>query len=193
MRIGLISDTHIPEAGPDLWPQAYERLQGCDLILHGGDLHVVDVLDRLERLAPVYSAKGNGDWRDSFRPHMRPGVPDDDQRVKEAHVLTLQGFRIGLTHAFDTPEERPDITPEQQMARVFGQSLDIVVCGDTHVHMARRLDNGLVIVNPGSVMMPRNLMPQLGTLGYLELSPGRIEATILDLATGGPVASLRVP
>ena len=28
MRIGLISDTHIPIAGRDLWPQVYEALRG---------------------------------------------------------------------------------------------------------------------------------------------------------------------
>ena len=38
MRIGLISDTHIPTARPDLWPQVYDALRGVDLIMHGGDL-----------------------------------------------------------------------------------------------------------------------------------------------------------
>ena len=28
MRIGLISDTHIPTAGRDLWPQVYDALRG---------------------------------------------------------------------------------------------------------------------------------------------------------------------
>ncbi len=37
MRIGLISDTHIPTAGSDLWPQVYEALRGVDLIMHAGD------------------------------------------------------------------------------------------------------------------------------------------------------------
>ena len=31
MRIGLISDTHIPTASPDLWPQVYDALRGVDL------------------------------------------------------------------------------------------------------------------------------------------------------------------
>ena len=37
MRIGLISDTHIPTAGRDLWPQVYDALRGVDLIMHAGD------------------------------------------------------------------------------------------------------------------------------------------------------------
>ena len=53
MRIGLISDTHIPTAGCDLWPRVYEALRGVDLIMHAGDLHDPIVLDWLEELAPV--------------------------------------------------------------------------------------------------------------------------------------------
>lgn len=33
MRIGLISDTHIPEARPQLWPQVFEAFSGVDYIL----------------------------------------------------------------------------------------------------------------------------------------------------------------
>ena len=41
LRLGLIGDTHYPEAGP-LWDEAYDALRGVDLILHAGDLHVVE-------------------------------------------------------------------------------------------------------------------------------------------------------
>ena len=39
MRIGLISDTHIPTAGRDLWPQVYEALRGVDLIMYAAATH----------------------------------------------------------------------------------------------------------------------------------------------------------
>ena len=32
LRIGLISDTHIPEARDELWPQVFEVFQGVDAI-----------------------------------------------------------------------------------------------------------------------------------------------------------------
>ena len=38
-KIGLISDTHIPEARASLWDQVYTAFQGVDLIIHGGDIH----------------------------------------------------------------------------------------------------------------------------------------------------------
>jgi len=53
MRIGLISDTHIPTATKELWPQIYEAFRGVDLIMHAGDLMVPEVIDWLEEVAPV--------------------------------------------------------------------------------------------------------------------------------------------
>src|SRR3990172_8040368 len=121
MRIGLISDTHIPEAGRDLWPQVYDAFLGInpagpkvDLILHAGDLHVTDVLDWLEERAgvPVLACRGNGD--DGIGG--RPIVPDADPRLKPHQVIEAEGFRIGLTH--DIPV--PYLSLEKVMERYFG-------------------------------------------------------------------------
>jgi Calcineurin-like phosphoesterase superfamily domain len=57
VRIGLISDTHIPVAAKHLWPQVYEAFRGVDLIMHGGDLMVTDVIDWLEEIAPVLAVE----------------------------------------------------------------------------------------------------------------------------------------
>ena len=54
MRIGLISDTHIPEAHPELWPQVFHAFEGVEFILHGGDIHELWVIDQLEKVAPIY-------------------------------------------------------------------------------------------------------------------------------------------
>ena len=54
MRIGLISDTHIPEAGPELWPQAYRAFDECDAILHAGDIYDISVIDKLQQIAPTW-------------------------------------------------------------------------------------------------------------------------------------------
>lgn len=55
MRIGLISDTHIPESFPDLFPQIIDGFRNVDVILHAGDLHQLDVVDQLNELAPYMS------------------------------------------------------------------------------------------------------------------------------------------
>jgi putative phosphoesterase len=57
---GLISDTH-----GLLRPEALAALQGCDLILHAGDVGDPAILDRLRELAPVTAVRGNidlGKW-----------------------------------------------------------------------------------------------------------------------------------
>src|SRR3990172_8453756 len=79
MRIGLISDTHIPTAGRDLWPQVYAALRGVDLIMHAGALHDPAVLDWLEPLAPVLAVSGNGDYGGWQRT-----VPPADPRLRES-------------------------------------------------------------------------------------------------------------
>ena len=61
MRVGLISDTHIPEARDELWPQVFDEFDGVDCILHAGDIYDITVIDQLSEIAPVYAARGNGD------------------------------------------------------------------------------------------------------------------------------------
>ncbi len=48
MIIGLLSDTHIPEAEKELPPELMEAFRGVDLILHAGDIYIPSVLDNLE-------------------------------------------------------------------------------------------------------------------------------------------------
>src|SRR6478735_10016501 len=55
-RIGLISDTH-----GLLRPEALAFLQGCDHIVHGGDIGSQRILDDLAAIAPVTAVRGNND------------------------------------------------------------------------------------------------------------------------------------
>lgn len=175
MLIGLISDTHIPEAAPDIWPQVYQAFRNVDLILHAGDLHVLEVVERLEKLAPIYVARGNGDDGGAGRP-----LVPEDPRLRESWVLELGGFKIGMTHAFELPEWPPYRTFERMMEYSFGGPVEIVVCGHTHVTMCE-VYKGVLIVNPGSPMFPRNMNTSLGNIGFLELAHGRARAWIEQL------------
>src|SRR2546428_11516176 len=57
-RLGLISDTHLPERCPALPPSLARVFAGVDLILHAGDLGALSVLDRLSAIAPVVAVHG---------------------------------------------------------------------------------------------------------------------------------------
>lgn len=52
--IGVISDTH-----GLLRAEALAALEGCDLIVHAGDVGDDDVLRRLKQVAPVLAVHGN--------------------------------------------------------------------------------------------------------------------------------------
>ncbi len=192
MRIGLISDTHIPQAGRDLWPQVYEALRGVDLIMHAGDLLVPDVIDWLERLAPVLAVSGNGDYGGWERRE-----PPQDPRLRESRVLTLNGhgpggsgagpsagsgqaLRIGLVHDFPLPESPPLRTLEGLMSHYFGGPVDVIVRGSTHSAEIRTV-KGVLLVNPGSPTFPNHQSLRLGTVGYLDIDDGGVTPSILQL------------
>ncbi len=176
LRIGLISDTHIPEARFELWPQVFDAFAGVDAILHAGDIHDLVVIDRLHDIAPVWAARGNGEDGSGGRP-----VQPDHHRLQESWLINLGGLLVGITHDVPIPEYPPHLTLERAMTRYFGRTdLDVLVYGDTHVEAVEHID-GTLCVNPGSPTYPHNLETQLGTIGFLEISNKKAEATIWQL------------
>ena len=136
MKIGIISDTH-----GLLRPQAVEILQGCDAILHAGDVGS-SVLQPLSELAPLYAIRGNVD---------REGPPS----LLPAQ-LNVAFFRRRFLLIHDSKELQPtDLI-----------NVDVVICG--HSHKAR-VDNelGILRINPGSAG-PRRFKLPVG-LGVLRL------------------------
>lgn len=61
MRIGVISDTHVPVRARALPGAVFDIFAGVDLILHAGDLITLDVLAELQTIAPVLAVHGNVD------------------------------------------------------------------------------------------------------------------------------------
>jgi putative phosphoesterase len=57
-RIGLISDTHMPQRCAALPDAVFDALKGVDLILHAGDVGELWVLDHLSTIAPVVAVHG---------------------------------------------------------------------------------------------------------------------------------------
>jgi putative phosphoesterase len=167
MRIGIISDTHIPEACEHLPPAVFEAFKGVDMVMHAGDVYINRVLDELSAIAPVLAAMGNGDeGLDGHRFKLDP-----DERVREAHLLEIEGLRIGLAHALPTPDETSQATFLRSMETYFGGPVDVLVQGHSHVEGSMRFGATLV-VNPGSATLPRNLVGVPGPVGILEIGPG---------------------
>ena len=100
MKIGIISDTH-----DLLRPEVQKTLQGCDWILHGGDISSRRILDQLEAIAPVKVVRGNNDkdWAESL-----PSFLD----------FELGGLRICMVHK---KKDLPDDLSPYNLA-IFGHS-----------------------------------------------------------------------
>ena len=176
MRIGLISDTHIPEAQEELWPQVYEAFEDVNYILHAGDIHDLGVIDRLSVIAPTYAARGNGD--DGLGGRTRQ---PEDPRLRKSWLLDFGGLRIGLVHDLPLPESTGRPTFRRTLVRVFGRAdVDVVIYGDTHIESINRID-GVLCVNPGSPTYPHNLSTQYGTIGLLQIERGHAAASIWQI------------
>ena len=180
MRIGLIADTHIPEARDELWPQVFDAFRDVDYILHAGDIYNVDLLDELAELAPLFACRGNGDDGSSGRP-----IQPEHPLLETGWELEFEGVNVGLVHRVPVPEYPPSITVASTLERHFGHStLDVVVFGDTHVEMVEEI-NGVLVVNPGSPTLPHNLDTQYGTIGFLEIAQSSVDASIWQITDGG--------
>jgi putative phosphoesterase len=189
VRIGIISDTHIPEARIELWPQVFEAFAGVDAILHGGDIHHLKVIDQLERVAPVWSARGNGEEGSGGRL-----VAPADPRLRATWRLRAGELNVGLIHDLPVPQAPPKLTVANTMREEFRidpdgpARLDVIVHGDSHVERIDLIDEDgppVVCVNPGSPTYPRNYATRLGTVGFLEVEGRSVRATLCQLTPEG--------
>ena len=131
MKVGVISDTHVPGAAPSLPTAVFEIFRGVDLILHAGDIVVSSVLDELDAIAPVEAVAGN---MDDTELHLL---------LPAKKVLTLGGFSVGLTHG----KYRVDLQKEM-IRKDFGQ-VDLIVYGHSHMPFWGKV-GGVWFLNPGS-------------------------------------------
>jgi putative phosphoesterase len=171
MRIGLLSDTHVPEAVKALpMPELREAFKGVDLIMHGGDIYYRSVLEDLAQIAPVIAAQGDDDF----------GSTLTDDRVKEKHVIRIEGHCIWLVH------ERPKMfnppPPPHRRAYEFRNMQDVpevVVFGHQHKTIVESYE-GMLLVSPGSPTF-LHYKQGLGTVGILSINDGKIDVNIRQL------------
>lgn len=132
MRIGVISDTHIPRRRAELPPEVAAAFAGVELILHAGDINDWSVLRQLNAIAPTEAVAGNTD----------PMAMAEILGYRQE--LELAGFRIGLTHGHLGLGRT---TPER--ARQSFRDVDVVVFGHSH-QPYNRVQRGVLLLNPGS-------------------------------------------
>ena len=186
MRIGLISDTHLPTMSSRLHPAVAEVFRGVDMILHAGDLTGYELLETLEKIAPVYAVRGDQDRGLDHLPKRR--------------VIEAGRKRIGLVHGH-RPRwiEWPGSTWNMLFGQHFflaprfyvnvvrqfaGDQVDCIVCGHLHRPYIGHV-RGLLVINPGSsyinILDGRTQPGDYVSVGMLEIEDDTLRATIVPL------------
>ena len=169
MRVGLLSDTHIPDVEEALPAEVTEAFRGVDLILHAGDIYIPSVLDELQHIAPVLAAAGDDDYGDILA----------DERVKQRHILRLQGQTLWLVHF--RPYRYPSVSSQGDdfKGADANNAPNIVVFGHQHDTCVRRIGD-VLFINPGSPTL-LHYQRGLGTVAILDIDSGGAQVHIREL------------
>lgn len=133
VKIGVISDTHIPTRADHLPEVIFQHFKGVDLILHAGDLEDIMVLYDLEDIAPVKAVVGN----------MDPYELGEELPAKRS--VKVGGVNIGLIHGWGDPKGLP-----QRVLEAFsGENVSCIVFGHSHQPFNQEVQ-GILLFNPGS-------------------------------------------
>lgn len=133
MKILIVSDTHGREEN---LKKVLEKTGTIDLMIHLGDVEGSE--DRIRSMAgvPVHMVAGNNDWYSS--------LPKEE-------IVTVGKYRALLTHGhhYYVGMGHEGLREQAQQKRA-----DIVMYGHTHCPCLEQTD-GLTILNPGSLSLPR--------------------------------------
>ncbi|HTO12302.1 MAG TPA: metallophosphoesterase family protein [Candidatus Binatia bacterium] len=148
--LGVIADTH-----GLVRPEALAALAGVERIVHAGDIGNRQVLEALERVAPVTAVRGNND-RDGWA----AGIP-------ETEIVEVGGVSLYLLHDLHELDLEP---------RAAGFAA--VISGHSHQPRVEERD-GVLYLNPGSAGPRRFRLPI--SVATLTIDQARVRARLVTL------------
>lgn len=147
--VGLISDTH-----DLLRPEIFHIFDGCDFIIHAGDIGKIEIIDALEKIAPVIAVKGNCD-----RGELVGQFPQTEAvEIGEKSIYIIHDIK------------ELDISLES--------GFDVIIYGHSHKPSIETKAE-VLLVNPGSAGPKRFNLPI--SVGKLYISGKEIQAEIIEL------------
>ncbi len=180
MKIGFISDTH---GNLDYTKDAIEYLSDCEKILHLGDVlahgprnkitdgyNPKDLAEYLKTKDNIYYIRGNCD-------------ADVDEMVTEKEIsksedlLSWGDLTIYATHGYLESDNSRFYKGAENKA-------NLVVNGHTHIKVLEKIE-GIVILNPGSVSLPKD-----GSRSLAYYEDGKI--FLVDLDTKEIIKELKI-
>jgi putative phosphoesterase len=179
MRIGVLSDTHVPDILPELPPRLFEVFNGVDLILHAGDVCSLAVLQQLEPLAQTFAVYGDCDdaqVKTFLQDRQRLDFAQRSIGLVHGHRAWHGDWWTRLAYRFDAT--RRDRALTSYVLREFAtENIDAVIFGHSHAPYIK-MHGSVLLFNPGSAT-PRGGQP--GTAGILEIGMYAIKGRIVTL------------
>ncbi|MBU3958985.1 MAG: metallophosphoesterase [Candidatus Omnitrophica bacterium] len=162
MKIGVISDTHIPDRAECIPPQILEVFKGVDMIVHVGDLLELEVLDTLRAVCKnVKAVYGN---MDSYE--IRKILP-------EKEIIKVGKYRMGIMHGYGPPNDLVDL-----MTKEFkDEGVNLIIFGHSHAPFNEKKGD-ILYFNPGSAT--DKIFAPYNSYGIIEVND-KIEAKIIRI------------
>ena len=147
MKILIVSDTHKSHRNLE---KIIERTQGIDILIHLGDTEGGE--DYIEALVdcPVHIVRGNNDFFSDL-----PG--EEEFEVQGTHIFITHGHYYYVA-----------LNEERLKEEARSRGADIVMYGHTHKPSYSFEEDGLLILNPGSIAYPRQI-GRKGTYMLMEI------------------------
>lgn len=162
MKIGVISDTHIPDRAKDIPQKILEEFKNVGMIIHAGDLVELKVLDKLKTVCSnVKAVWGNMD-------------PEEVRRVlPEKEIFQIGNYKIGIMHGYGAPGKLIDL-----LTSVFkNDNVNLIIFGHSHYSVDEK-KNGILFFNPGSPT--DKLFSPYNSYGIIEIND-KIEARVIKI------------
>ncbi len=177
-RIGVVSDTHVPDRTPALDQTFLAALQNAhvDLILHAGDISVQRVIEELQSIAPVLAVRGN---RDILLRNQLPKV----KRFEKLGIkfALMHGHMDFITYWLDkVAYVFKGYSRNRYTSRILktAPDADVFVFGHTH-HSENLLEDGKLYFNPGSITYG-DFLQKTKSWGMIEVfENGQVEGKII--------------
>ena len=161
-RIGVISDTHIPDRASDIPQAILDDFKNVDMVIHVGDLVELSVLKQLRAVCDnVVAVCGNMDSLEAR------------DKLHEKEVIIVGKYKIGIMHGVGHPGRLIELLTD----KFKDDKVDIIIFGHSHLPLNEKRGD-ILFFNPGSPT--DKIFSPFNSYGIIEVND-QIEAKIIEV------------
>ncbi|MBI4981675.1 MAG: metallophosphoesterase family protein [Candidatus Omnitrophica bacterium] len=162
MKIGVLSDTHIPDRAKSIPQEILDAFKNVDMIIHAGDFADLNILEKLKSTCSnVKAVAGNMD------------PAEIKEKLPEKEIFKIGKFKIAVAHGWGQPDKLPALLAE----KFKDDDVDVIVFGHSHKAFNEKIGK-ILFFNPGSPT--DNIFAPYKSYGIIEIND-KITAKIIKL------------